>query len=552
MSRTPAPPTKKPRAARADKPAKSSPAKPTARAKQAPLRERSLGLVLDPTSERPLYQQLFDGVAERIASGAFPAGYRLPPTRALSGELRTHRNTVVRAYRELHEAGFLASTVGRGTFVRDQGTPSSSMGRPQATSSLAWSNLLAERTSHEALQRVAKRAHRPLLGAAVDLSRMQPGPDILPWKQLARCIAFVLERNEGRALGYAPLEGAHSLRTQIALDLAKHGVPASEQDILVTSGSQQAIDLIARVLIDPGDTVLVQTPTYGGALQTFAAAGARVEGMANDSEGPLPPSHPRERVKLLYLMPNHANPTGQSISETRRRELARWARERGIAILEDDYAGGLDLEGIPAPPALRALDGDVLYTASFSKRLIPAMRIGFIVAPEALRPHLASMQHASSLGSSLVLQLALAEMLERGWVTAHVTRTREIYRARRDALSGELERLLAGRMEVPRPPRGLTTWLSLPSSIELEALQEQTKREGVLVATGDLFASSRLISTPETHGARLSFCFETEARLVEGARRFVRAFDALHRSPRSAQRSRMSESHERDESPQMV
>lgn len=529
------------------------PRTPTAKPRKASATpERSLGLHLDSKSEKPLYQQLFDGVAERITSGAFPAGYRLPPTRALSEELHTHRNTVVRAYRELHEAGFLASTVGRGTFVRDQSTPSPLMPHRPPAPTLAWTNLLAERTTHEALQRVAKRVHRPLLGAAVDLSRMQPGPDILPSKQLARCIAFVLERNGGRALGYAPLEGAHSLRTQIAQDLAKHGVPASERDILVTSGSQQAIDLIARVLIDPGDTVLVQTPTYGGALQTFAAASARVEGMANDSEGPIPPSHPRERVKLLYLMPNHANPTGQSISENRRRELVVWARERGIAILEDDYAGGLDLEGTPAPPALRALDGDVLYTASFSKRLIPAMRIGFIVAPEALRPHLASMQHASSLGSSLVLQLALAEMLERGWVTAHVTRTREIYRARRDALSHELERLLGGRMHVPRPPRGLTTWLSLPASIDLEALQEQTKREGVLIATGDLFASSRIVPTPDTHGARLSYCFETEERLVEGARRFVRAFDALQRSPRSSVRVRSNDAPDRNESPQMV
>lgn len=529
------------------------PRTPTAKPRKASAApERSLGLQLDGKSEKPLYQQLFDGVAERITSGAFPAGYRLPPTRALSEELHTHRNTVVRAYRELHEAGFLASTVGRGTFVRDQSTPASLVPHTPPTPTLAWTNLLAERTTHEALQRVAKRVHRPLLGAAVDLSRMQPGPDILPSKQLARCIAFVLERNGGRALGYAPLEGAHSLRAQIAQDLAKHGVPASEQDILVTSGSQQAIDLIARVLIDPGDTVLVQTPTYGGALQTFAAASARVEGMANDSEGPIPPSHPRERVKLLYLMPNHANPTGQSISENRRRELVVWARERGIAILEDDYAGGLDLEGTPAPPALRALDGDVLYTASFSKRLIPAMRIGFIVAPEALRPHLASMQHASSLGSSLVLQLALAEMLERGWVTAHVTRTREIYRARRDALSNELERLLGGRMHVPRPPRGLTTWLSLPASIDLEALQEQTKREGVLIATGDLFASSRIVSTPDTHGARLSYCFETEERLVEGARRFVRAFDAVQRAPRSSVRVRSNDAPDRNESPQMV
>lgn len=506
-------------------------------------RSRSLGLALDPDDPRSLYQQLFDEVVARISKGAFPAGFRLPPTRQLSDELDVHRNTVVRAYRDLEEAGFVESTVGRGTFVkalpRAQSVPKdarTTSGAPSIEAapilsptapSLPWASLLAERATSEPIRRVARRARRPLLGPAIDLSRLQPGPDLLPVKLLSRCMEHVLDRSGGRALGYAPLEGAASLREQIAADLARQGVPASAEDVIVTSGSQQALDILVRALVDPGDTVLVQAPTYGGVLQIFAAAGARVEGLPNDAEGPLVPTAARGRPKLVYLMPNHANPTGGCISERRRRELVAWARARGVPIVEDDYAEDLELDDQPTPPAMRALDGEVLYTSSFSKRLVPALRIGFVLAPEALRPTLCALQHTASLGSSLLLQLTLAELLERGYGRAHAARMREIYRARRDALCDALEKHLDGRIAVPRPARGVTSWLPLPSAIDLESLGETARREGVLVATGDLFSGARTDPEPDAHGVRLAYCFEPEERLAEGARRFVKALDQL-------------------------
>lgn len=498
---------------------------------------RSLGLSLDPADARSLYQQLFDEVVSRISRGAFPPGFRLPPTRQLAEELDVHRNTVVRAYRDLEHAGFVDSTVGRGTFVRAMpraaGGMASTASRVVAPAPpLPWTSLLAERATSEPLRRIARRTRRPLLGPAIDLSRLQPGPDLLPTKLFARCASHVLDRSGGRALGYAPLEGSPLLREQIAADLARQGVPASADDVIVTSGSQQALDVIVRALVDPGDTVLVQAPTYGGALQVFASAGARVEALSNDEHGPVVPLGTRERVKLVYLMPNHANPTGRCIAEGRRRELVAWARARGVPIVEDDYAEDLELDDAPTPPAMRALDGEVvLYTSSFSKRLIPALRIGFVLAPEALRPTLCALQHTSTLGSSLLLQLTLAEMIERGYARAHATRMREIYRSRRDALVGALARHLDGRLEVQRPARGVTMWLGLPSSIDLELLGETARREGVLVATGDLFAGARGEPGPDAHGVRLAYCFEPEERLAEGGRRFARALDALWPRP---------------------
>ena len=235
----------------------------------------------------------------------------------------------------------------------------------------------------------------------------------------------------------------------------------------------------------------------------------------------------RGRPKLVYLMPNHANPTGGCISEQRRHELVAWARGRGVPIVEDDYAEDLELDTLPTPPAMRALDGEVLYTSSFSKRLVPALRIGFVLAPEPLRPTLAALQHTSSLGTSLLLQLTLAELLERGYGRAHAARMREIYRSRRDALCDSLEKHLDGRVIVPRPARGVTAWLPLPGAIDLESLGETARREGVLVATGDLFAGARTDPEPDAHGVRLAYCFEPEDRLIEGARRFVKALDQL-------------------------
>ena len=190
-------------------------------------KSRSLGLSLDPDDARSLYQQLFDEIVSRISTSAFPPGFRLPPTRQLSEELDVHRNTVVRAYRDLEEAGFVESTVGRGTFVkalprasaaspRVTATPASTSEATPPSTPLPWASLLAERATSEPIRRIARRTKRPLFGPAIDLSRLQPGPDLLPTKLLTRCMEHVLDRSGGRALGYAPLEGAASLREQIA------------------------------------------------------------------------------------------------------------------------------------------------------------------------------------------------------------------------------------------------------------------------------------------------------------------------------------------------
>ena len=289
------------------------------------------GIVLDPKSDEPLYRQLFDQVIARIRNGTFPTGYRLPATRNLAEELKAHRNTVVRAYQDLESAGFVNSTVGRGTFVAPQ--PSEVRQAAEATSSpaaeaLSWASLMSSATRAEPLGRSERLARALHLDGAINLNRLQPSSDLLPHELLRRCLDHVLRTSKSRALEYTTREGLPRLRSLIAQDLSRQGVPASAEDLIITTGSQQALDMVARVLINPGDPFLVDCSTYTGALNLLTIAGARLIGIPSDDEGPQLAElerHRRSGAKGFYLMPNCQNPTGRRVSAARRQDVPRAA-----------------------------------------------------------------------------------------------------------------------------------------------------------------------------------------------------------------------------------
>lgn len=499
-------------------------------------RPTRLGLRLDPSQPVALYQQVFDAIVERIRSGAFPAGFRLPPTRVLAAELDAHRNTVVRAYLRLEEAGFVTSAVGRGTFVRAPAAsraaslPASSSSPVDGAPGLPWASLVSSRVRAEPFGRIRRLARAAAPFEHVNLTRLQPGPDLLPEALFRRCLEHVLRLHGGRALGYGPHEGVPALRAEIAKDLSRRGVPAREEDVVVTSGSQQAIDVVARALLEPGDAVLLDEATYTGALQIFTAAGARSEPVAADADGPVPAALERAAsrgAKLAYLMPGHSNPTGRRIAEARRLEIVRWSRARGVPLLEDDFNADLELDPEPVLTSLRALDGDVIHVGTFSKKLMPALRIGYLLCPAPLREPLVALKHATALGTSTLLQFALAEFLERGYLEPHLDVVRAAYRARRDALAGALERHLPGSIRFEVPPRGVTIWIPLPDELPPEVVFDAARRAGVLVSPGSMYRVG-----DGARGVRLCYSWETEARLVEGGRRLGQAISALLRERR--------------------
>lgn len=485
----------------------------------------STSLRVDPRRDEPLFQQVFDQIAERIRSGAFPAGHRLAPTRELARQLGTNRNTVVRAYEELAAAGFIHSTVGRGSFVAALPQPSGADEQASA-SSIPWPTLVSRAAQAETFGRAERLGQARTPADLVDLGRMQPSDDLLPTVAMRRCVEHVLRRSAPAALAYGPREGVGRLRRAIAEDLARQGVPASAADVLVTTGSQQGLDLVVRTLVNPGDPFLVEASTYAGALNLLTAAGARLVPVPSDDEGPSIADLDRAArlgAKGLYLMPNSHNPSGACISVARREALVEWSRRSGVPIVEDDYAADLNLDGDPPPPPMRAIDADVIYIGTFSKRLAPGLRIGFVVCPPRLAPRLLPLKHAMDLGSSPLLQHALAEFLERGYLRAHLARTLPEYRRRRDALERTLRAQLPSSIRWHHPRHGVVLWLPLPRGTSPEAVYHEALRRGVKTSPGTLHATDDRLQP----GVRFCICAEPADRIARGARRFAQALAAL-------------------------
>lgn len=487
-----------------------------------------LGLRLDRGSTQPLHEQLFQQLGTRIADGTLPVGYRLPPSRSLAELTGVNRNTVVRAYAELESAGFVASSTGRGTFVAAPAPEQPAPAAPLSESGLPWQALLSQALSASPdsfLQRKAVPSGRDL----INLARLQPEPALIPDELLRRCMDHVLRRYGAAALGYAPPEGLPRLRELIRDHLAHHGVPARVEDILVTSGSQQGIDLVARALINPGDPFLVDSATYTGAIKLLTVAGAQLIAVPSDEQGPDLAALARlgrAGTKGYYLIPRSHNPTSSCISAERRFELVAWSQRSAIPLIEDDYAIDLQLGAAPpCTPALRALDADVIHIGSFSKCLAPGLRIGFVLCPPALQPMLVQLKHAFDLGTSPFLQQVLAEFLERGYLRAHLGRTLPEYRVRRDALCSALQQHLPAGFPFTKPPHGVVLWLPLPARLSPNACYEEALRRGVVVSPSSLFA----VDSQQVRGLRLAYCAERPERLVEGARRLAEALRAVLR-----------------------
>ncbi len=476
--------------------------------------ERSLGILLDNQSLTPIYQQIADQIDARVRSGTLPANFRLPPTRALASALSTHRNTVVRAYDELSVRGVVESHVGRGTFIREEAEPNEAL---DDTAPLPWSSLLSRTVDTDAFNR-GSRIVRNDRADAVDLMQFQPPPELRPSEQLRRCLDYVLRTKGASALGYAPRGGVPELKELIAAELSRSGVPARTDDVMVTTGGQQALDLVARSLIDPGAPFLVDESTYSGAINVLSAAGARLIGVSTDAEGPDPRAlrHlSRAGAKGFYLMPNCGNPTGTMISESRRHELIRWSRDAGVPLIEDDYGADLVLDDTPQPTSLRALDGQVIYLGTFSKKLLPALRVGFLVCPKALQRHVIPLKQAADLGTSALLQYALVEFIDRGYLRRHLSMLRPIYRSRRTALVDALREALPDNVDFDVPKAGLLLWLSLPAHIDPEVAARTAQEAGVMVTPSTLNS----VTGGGSGGLRLTFCAESEERLRLGAAR---------------------------------
>ena len=321
------------------------------------------------------------------------------------------------------------------------------------------------------------------------------------------------------ALDYGEAEGYGPLRQLIAERMRRHGAPVDPDDIVITNGSQQGIDNVVRAVVDPGEVVLVEAPTFMDAIRIFRSHGAEVVGVPMDDEGMRPDAlratlaRLRSTPRILYLIPTYQNPTGITMSLPRRREILGAAREAGMLVLEDDPYGELRYDDVELP-SLRALDPAVIHLGTFSKTFAPGLRIGWVVTGDPLRRMLLSIKEGTDIQTERIMTRTVYHAV-RGYLDDHLDRAREIYRGRRDAMVHALEREMPAGTTWTVPEGGFFVWVQLPEGMNADDLLPAAARNGVIYLPGSWFFPDR----SEVRGLRLNFSTLPEERIVEGVRR---------------------------------
>ena len=362
-----------------------------------------------------------------------------------------------------------------------------------------------------------------------------PAPDVFPVQRFEEACHKVLTEQAASALQYGETEGYKPLRELLANNMARYGIKAKAENVLITSGSQQALDLIGKLFINAGDRVLVEAPTYLGALQAFNIYGAEYESVPSDEDGlrtDLLEKPLRSGPKFMYVLPNFQNPAGTTLSEGRRHELVLLADKYGIPIVEDDPYGQLRYEGEHLP-SLVVLDrenlrrdvgysiGNVIYLSTFSKTLAPGLRLGWIVAPPEVISKLAQLKQGADLHTSTFTQFVAYEVARDGFLDKHVKLIRKIYGERRDVMLQALKEFFPPAVTWTHPKGGLFLWVTLPAGLDMEAVFRSALEQNVAFVPGDSFYAN----DPQegSRHMRLNFSNATPEQIREGIRRLAAA-----------------------------
>jgi GntR family transcriptional regulator/MocR family aminotransferase len=486
---------------------------------------------LDLDGEGPLYQQTYRALRGAILAGALRPGARLPATRTLAKDAGVSRNTLLQAYEQLTDEGYTTARAGSGTFVADT--------LPEERLGVAAPSRQGRRAARLALSHHAKRIllNAPRAGVSWAIPRKQlpydfrygePAYGDLPLETWCRLLGRRARRASVSRLAYGDPTGAPELRRALADYLRRaRGVACSAEQILLTHGSQQAIDLVGRVLVDEGDRVALEEPHYTGFSFALGAWGAKQVPIPVDDHGLLVDElEAREPLRGVCVTPSHQFPTGAVMSLDRRLALLAWAERQGSFVLEDDYDGEYRYEGRPVP-SLQGLDasGRVLYVGTASKVLFPSLRVGWLVAPEPAMRAFTLAKAYGDTGSATLDQLVLADFIEGGHLERHVRRSRLRNAARREALQNAVQRHLGDAARLAGTHAGLhgLLWIpGLPGSREGE-LRRAAEAKGVGLYPIRPYYTRR----PRRAGYLLGYAALSEEQIDEGIRRLARALAKL-------------------------
>jgi GntR family transcriptional regulator/MocR family aminotransferase len=488
---------------------------------------REFSVALDPGETSPLFVQISASLARDIARGRLRPGDALPGTRSLAATLGVHRSTVVTAYAELAAQGWVATKPGGATFV----SAASPDVKPRRFTRKAVARGIASTTGYA--------LDAPSVGA-LPVARLPRGgfylwggvPDLrlVPVDLLARAYRRVAKRRGRTLFGYsADSLGQPELRKAVArLVTDARGLNAEAESVMITRGSQMALDLVARSLIRPGDVVAVEALGYPNAVNVFRRAGARVLPIRVDRQGmdvaALAALTRETTVRLVYVTPHHQYPTTVTLAATRRLALLELARRERIAVLEDDYDQEFHYDGRPVMPlASDDPSGNVIYVGTLAKILAPGLRLAFVVAPPALLARMAVERSLIDRQGDAVLECSIAELIEDGDVQRHARRTRRIYHARRDAFCAGIERELGGVLRYQRPPGGMALWADVSPEVPVEAWQRRSLERGVYFQIGRQFT----FDGADVQSVRFGFALHDEKESAIALRRVADAVPRL-------------------------
>jgi GntR family transcriptional regulator/MocR family aminotransferase len=458
-------------------------------------------LHIDRRAPEPLHRQIEAQIVSLIESGDLTEGSPLPPTRGLAKRLGVNRSTVCCAYDALAAAGYVESHVGRGTSVLPHHPASAPTQRPASRPD--WTAFFAgsppPRHDGATLSPAATDTD------AIDLSGLVPDQRLFPIDRLRRCLDVVLRRDGERLLQYGSARGYEPFLDVLAQRLRLGGSLVDADNLLVVNGAQQGLDLFCRAVLDPGDAVIVENPTYGNLIPLLHLHRAEILPVSMTSDGidldELDALLSQRRAKFLYTMPHFQNPTGITATPRNRQRLLQITAAHGVAILEDGFEEDLRWDGGEVMP-LRGMHhpGHVCSLGTFSKGLCPGLRIGWLVGDQDLIARLAHLKRNTDYHTSEVLQAALAEFCRRGEYDHHLRRLRRTYRNRMRAAGEALRRHMPPGVRWTLPVGGYSLWLQFPAGISEEEVVTRAGRDGVLIAAGKHF----FIGAPPSSCIRLS------------------------------------------------
>lgn len=399
---------------------------------------------------------------------------------------------------------------------------------PQSSAASQWTLAArAAKMNSSAIREILKLTDRP---GIISMAGGLPSPASFPVERFTQACQTVMQRDGAAALQYSTTEGFAPLREAIARSLPWQVNP---EHILITTGSQQGLDLIGKIFLDKGSRLLVDQPTYLGALQAFAPSEPQAVGVPSDEQG-MSPEHLRalagtgaNRARFIYTLPNFQNPTGRTMSDARRDAIVALAAELGIPVIEDNPYGELWFDAPPPKPLAARRPEGVIYMGSFSKTLAPGLRVGFIVAPPEIISKLVQAKQAADLHSPSFNQRVVAEVMKDDFLEAHIPTIRTLYRAQRDAMLAALDKEMAGLgVQWTRPAGGMFLWVQLPEGMDAQQLLPLAVERGMAFVPGAPFFAGQA----QANTLRLSYVTVTPEQIAKGIAALADAIRALQKS----------------------